>query len=134
MTDDGAVAGPRAVIGRWLQAFLAADVEAITALYAPDATFFGTSGQNLVLDNAGVRRYFERALTWARPVRAELLEESAKVVIPGMAVVCGLDAVAWSDEGRTVTSEGRVSFVLRETNEGWRIVHFHRSALPTIRN
>lgn len=127
-------AGPRALIQRWLQAFLAADVDAIAALYAPDATFFGTSGQALVLDAAGVRTYFEQALTWARPVRAELLEESVKVLVPGMAVVCALDAVAWDDRGTTVTSAGRVSFVLRQTAQGWRIVHFHRSALPTNPN
>ena len=120
----------RAVVESWLQAFLAADIDAIVSLYAPEATFFGTSGQALVLDPAGVRAYFGRALTWARPVRAQLLQESVKLVVPGVAVVCALAAVAWDDRGSTVTSHGRVTFVLHEDARGWRIAHFHRSSVP----
>lgn len=129
MSGDG-VQGPRQVVEAWLRAFLAADVEAVVGLYADDVRFFGTTGDVLVSGQAGVRQYFERALRWARPVRAELLEQDVQVLGPGVVSIAAQDAVAWDDGGTVVTSLGRVSFVLQDAGQGWRIAHFHRSALP----
>jgi ketosteroid isomerase-like protein len=43
---------------RWAEAFARADPDALAALYAEDALFFG-SMPDLYLQRSGVRRYFE---------------------------------------------------------------------------
>ena len=122
--------GAMRVIEQWLQAFLQADVDAICELYAPEATFIGTTSPRLAAEPLSVRRYFEKALLGRPPVRAELLEVHCQLPAPGVAIVSGLDVVAWNADGATVTWPGRVTFVLRQEGDGWRIIHFHRSPLP----
>jgi len=129
--DEAALAqGALRVIEQWTRAFVEADVDAITSLYAPDASFIGTTSTRLEADPLSVRRYFEKALLGQPPVRAELAEVHCQLPAPGVAIVSGLDVVAWRRGGATVTWPGRVTFVLRCDASGWRIVHFHRSALP----
>jgi hypothetical protein len=78
-----ALAGPSeeavSVVERWVAAFTASDVDAITQLYAADATFLGTSSRAVVATSADIRRYFERALLNNRPRSAALGEH---VVVP----------------------------------------------------
>ena len=58
------------VVEKWAAAFNASDVDAIVALYAPDAMFLGTGSRTVVLETADIRQYFERALlTIARAAR-----------------------------------------------------------------
>lgn len=118
------------VIAQWTAAFVRADVDAISELHAPDATFLGTTSTRLAADPLAVRAYFEKALRGVPPVRAELLEAQCQLAGPDVAIVSGLDVVAWAANGTTTTWPGRVTFVLRRDPQGWRIVHFHRSALP----
>jgi len=75
-----AAAGPRedalAVVEQWAEAFTASDVDAIVALFAPDALFMGTGSRSVTNDPAAVRAYFERALLNNRPRSAELGEHA----------------------------------------------------------
>jgi uncharacterized protein (TIGR02246 family) len=129
-----AQAGPREdalhVVDLWARAFAASDVDAIVRLYAPDATFFGTGSKALVTAPAGVRAYFENALTRDRPRGATLLEPTAVELSETVVLVTGLDMVTGVREGQQIASAGRVSFLLQKRPAGWQIVHFHRSALP----
>jgi len=118
------------VIQRWATAFGESNVDAIVALYAPDASFFGTGSQALVTTPEQVRRYFEVGLNRDRPRGAELLEHSVQVVSDDVVIVTGKDRVRGTKDGSVYHAEGRVTFVLRKQASAWQIVHFHRSALP----
>lgn len=133
-TAAPASAGPRedalAVIDRWVQAFGASDVDAITKLYAPDALFMGTGSRAVVTEPAGVRQYFEQALLTQRPRSAKVLESTVLVTSDTVVVVNGLDVTYATRDGKTVENPGRFTFVVAKRGDSWQIVHFHRSTVP----
>ena len=118
------------VVESWAAAFNASDVDAIVALYAPDAMFLGTGSRNVVLETAEIRQYFERALLTDRPRGAELLSRSVMTLSDGAVVIAGLDMTTAVRDGKTISSPGRVTFVVAKRGAEWKIVHFHRSGMP----
>ena len=118
------------VVESWAAAFNASDVDAIVALYAPDAMFLGTGSRNVVLKTAEIRQYFERALLTDRPRGAELLSRSVMTLSDGAVVITGLDMTTAVRDGKTISSPGRVTFVVAKRGAEWKIVHFHRSGMP----
>jgi uncharacterized protein (TIGR02246 family) len=133
-----AAAAPRddalAVVDRWAAAFAASDVDAIVALHAPEATFVGTSSTSVLTGHDAIRGYFERALLVDRPRGAALGERAVTVVSPREVVVTGLDTTTRVRAGERIDTPGRVTFVVAKQGREWRIVHFHRSALPATAN
>lgn len=129
-----AMAGPEedamAVVGKWAAAFNASDVDAILALYAPDALFLGTGSRTVVTAPAGIRQYFEQALLTDRPRGAKLESHSTMVVNDGSVVITGLDVTTATRDGKTITNPGRVTFIVAKRGNEWKIVHFHRSSVP----
>lgn len=129
-----ALAGPEEdamqVVQRWAAAFNASDVDAIVALYSPDALFLGTGSRTVVVEPAGIREYFERALLTDRPRGAKLLSHSSRVLDDGAVVITGLDETTLVRDGKTVSSPGRVTFIVAKRGAEWKIVHFHRSGVP----
>lgn len=132
--SSAALAGPReealAVLQRWSEAFAASDVDAISALHAPDALFMGTGSRTVVTDTAGIRRYFEEALLTRRPRAAPIRSQHVMVLSDEAVLVTALNDSIATVNGQTVTSPGRVTFVFARRGDDWRIVHFHRSAMP----
>ena len=118
------------MVDRWAAAFAASDVDAIVGLYAPDALFLGTGSEAVVTDPADVRRYFEAALLNRRPRGAVLTTAEVRVISDDTAVVAGLDRLSGVVDGRTVSTSGRVTFVVARRGGDWKIVHFHRSVAP----
>jgi uncharacterized protein (TIGR02246 family) len=118
------------VVEKWAAAFRASDVDAIVALYAPDAMFLGTGSRTVVLETAGIRQYFERALLTDRPRGAVLESHSVRALADGAVVVTGLDVTTAVRDGKTISSPGRVTFVVARRGADWKIVHFHRSGVP----
>jgi len=129
-----AIAGPEEdalqVIEKWAAAFRASDVDAIVALYAPDALFLGTGSRTVVNKTAEIRQYFERALLTDRPRGAVLESRSVIALSDGAVVITGLDTTTAVRDGKTISSPGRVTFVVAKRGAEWKIVHFHRSAVP----
>ena len=134
LSAGGAYAGPQdeamAVVEKWVQAFDASDVDAITRLYAPDALFMGTGSRDVVTDPAGIRRYFEQALLTQRPRSAKVLKSTGLVLSDSVVVVNGLDITYAVRDGQTIENPGRFTFVVARRDAGWQIVHFHRSGMP----
>lgn len=130
--SDSASASDEAmrVVQRWAAAFSASDVDAITALYAPDASFFGTGSQTLVSTPEQIRNYFQTGLNRDQPRGAQLLEHSVQVLSDTVVLITGLDRVSGTRDGTVYQAHGRVSFVLEKRGGTWQVVHFHRSALP----
>jgi len=118
------------VVEKWAAAFRASDVDAIVALYAPDALFLGTGSRTVVLETAGIRQYFERALLTDRPRGAVLESRSVMALSDGAVVITGLDVTTAIRDGKTISSPRRVTFVLARRGAEWKIVHFHRSGVP----
>ncbi len=129
-----AAAGPEedamAVVQKWAAAFNASDVDAIVALYSADALFLGTGSRTVVLDPKGIREYFERALLTDRPRGARLLGHSSRGLDDGAVVITGLDETTAVRDGKTISSPGRVTFIVARRGAEWKIIHFHRSGVP----
>jgi uncharacterized protein (TIGR02246 family) len=115
---------------RWTKAFTEADVEGILGLYEPDALFMGTLSKTVVTTPEGVRKYFEAAVLNDRPRTAKFLEQSTAILSDTAVVITGLDVVTGTRDGATTTSNGRLTFVIVKKSTGWKIVHYHRSAVP----
>ncbi len=118
------------VVQKWAAAFNASDVDAIVALYAPDAMFLGTGSRTVVLETEEIRQYFERALLTDRPRGAVLESRTVMALSNDAVIVTGLDTTTAVRDGKTINSPGRVTFVVARRGPEWKIVHFHRSAVP----
>jgi uncharacterized protein (TIGR02246 family) len=129
-----AVAGPKEealqIVEKWTKAFTESDVDGIVKLYAPDALFFGTGSKTLFTKPEEIRKYFEQALLSNRPRGATVGDHSVMIVSDTAVVVTGLDTVTGVRDGKPVSANGRVTFVVAKRGSGWQIVHFHRSATP----
>jgi hypothetical protein len=100
------------------------------ALRVPDATFLGTGSRTVVLKTDEIRQYFERALLADRPRGAVLESRSVMTLSDGAVVVTGLDTTTAVRGGKSISSPGRVTFVIAKRGADWKIVHFHRSGMP----
>jgi uncharacterized protein (TIGR02246 family) len=129
-----ATAGPKEdvsqVLERWTKAFNDSDVDAIVKLYAPDTLFMGTGSKTLVVKAEEIRSYFENALLNNRPRGASLGTHEARVLSDTAVLFTGLDAVTGVRDGAPYNNPGRVTFVIAKQGPDWKIVHFHRSAMP----
>jgi len=129
-----AIAGPKEealqVLEKWTKAFTDSDVDGIVKLYASDTTFLGTGSKTVVVKPEEIRKYFEQALLSNRPRGATLGSHSAMVLSDTAVVVTGLDTVTGVRDGKPVSANGRVTFVVSKRGSDWQIVHFHRSAMP----
>lgn len=118
------------ILKKWTTAFTMSDVDSITGLYAADALFLGTGSKEVVTDPSLIRAYFEQALLNNKPRTATINSYSAYVVSDTVVVFSGLDIVTGVREGKQFSSPGRVTFVVSKRDSDWKIVQFHRSALP----
>ncbi len=130
---DNAFITADAVVDHWLAAFNAADLPAITALYAPDARLWGTTARQLILSPAGVHAYFERVFALQPRPRMLLIERHARVV-GEVAVQSGRYDLELGP-GRVLAARftlvlQRETDIVTRTNAAWRIVEHHSSAVP----
>jgi uncharacterized protein (TIGR02246 family) len=119
-----------AVLDQWTKAFAASDVDAIVGLYAPDALFMGTGSKTVVTDPAAIRKYFEDAILTRRPRAAPISSSELMVLSDSVVLVAGLNDSMGVLDGKPFTNPGRVTFVIAKRGTEWKIVHFHRSAMP----
>ncbi len=129
-----ATAGPREdalqVLEKWTKAFSDSDVDGIVKLYASDTTFVGTGSKTVVVNEGEIRKYFEQALLSNRPRGAKLNSSSTTVLSDTAVLFTGLDTVTGVRDGTPFSANGRVTFVVAKRGAEWKIVHFHRSAMP----
>lgn len=111
----------------WAAAFARSDWPALAALYAPEAQFWGSTA-TLYADRTGVLSYFEGlpagfvAARYARPhilpLGPDVFAASGEVVFVRMV------------DGQEHELPFRMTQVLRQTPEGWRIAVHHASPRP----
>ncbi len=124
-------AGALSALHAWINAINRRDLDAIVAVFAPDASFFGTSSQTLVNASDGIRDYFDIVLKNYAPLSAALGQITVSELSPGSAVVTGYDQWQLTVEGKQVESIGRLSIAIALRDGRWQVVSFHRSAIPT---
>jgi uncharacterized protein (TIGR02246 family) len=131
---SSAFAGPKeealAVVDQWAKAFAASDVDAIVKLYAPETYFMGTGSKTVVTDHSEIRKYFENAILTRRPRSAPITESHAIVLSDDAVLITGLNSSNGVLDGKPFSNPGRVTFVIAKRGPEWKIVHFHRSAMP----
>ena len=132
---SSAFAGPKEdafqVVERWAKAFTEADVDTIVSLYASDAVFMGTGSKAIVTQPEEIKKYFQGALLGNRRFVATFVESTVTSVSETAFVVTALDKIAVTVDGKTQDVFGRVTFVVIKRESGWKIVSFHRSAMPS---
>ena len=132
--SSAATAGPKedalVVLDQWAKAFAASDVDAIVKLYASDALFMGTGSKSVVTQTADIRRYFEDAILTRRPRAAPISSSEVMVLSDNAVLVTGLNDSTGVLDGKPFSNPGRVTFVIAKRGAEWKIVHFHRSAMP----
>ena len=117
-----------AVVKQWEAAFNAGDAEAVTALFTPSATIWGTLAQDLTTSTADIRSYFVQA------GRAGLKVKLGPHVLLPMAESGTIDSGHYefsrTVDGQTTAFPARYSFALVKHNGAWAIAHQHSSLMP----
>ncbi len=132
--SSSGTAGPKedalAVLDQWSKAFAASDVDAIVALYSADALFMGTGSKSVVTEPTAIRKYFEDAILTRRPRAAPISSSEVMVLSDNLVLIAGLNDSMGVADGKPFSNPGRVTFVIAKRGSEWKIVHFHRSAMP----
>jgi uncharacterized protein (TIGR02246 family) len=114
----------------WVDAVNRHDLESIVEIFVPDASFFGTSTQTLVTSSEGIRQYFDVVLKNYVPLNVTLGLVTVSELSPDSAVITGYDKWQVTLNGESVEGIGRLSVAVVLRDDQWRIISFHRSAMP----
>ena len=120
----------RELAERWSSAFTQADMNALMALFAPDAVFFGTSSKAIVAGTDGIRNYFENSLLGSSRYVSVLMDIHVTALSDDVAIIAALNKITITDNNHSDDLMGRLSIAARKREGLWKIEHFHRSALP----
>ena len=90
----------------------------------------GTGSKAIVTNTEGIRKYFQDGLLGNRRFVASIVDRSIVVLSDTVVVVTALDKLVVTGDGTTRDVFGRLTFVVVKRASGWKIVHFHRSAMP----
>jgi uncharacterized protein (TIGR02246 family) len=113
---------------QWITAFNHHDAKEIVGLYGRDAVFFGTSSPVLRDSPEKVWEYFKDIGT--RGTSTLVLGEHRVQVFGETAVNTGFYIRKAVEDGHTIESPARFTFVYRRRGGRWVIVEHHSSALP----
>lgn len=122
--------GALSALHAWVDAVNRHDLEAIVTIFAPDASFFGTSTQALVSSSEGIRQYFDAVLKNYVPLKVALGLVTISELSPDSAVITGYDKWQVTLNGESTEGIGRLSVAVAVRDDHWRIISFHRSAMP----
>jgi uncharacterized protein (TIGR02246 family) len=122
----------KAATQAWADAFNARSIERTTALYAPDAVFWGTTSQTLRDTPAAIREYFGNMPT--TPQTRVTLGDSRIRVYGDLAIHTGHYTFSGVRDGQPTSTPARFSFAFRLRDGRWWIVDHHSSAVPAPRN
>lgn len=113
----------------WVEAYNARDAVRIAALYAPDATFWGTRSDALRITPREIAAYFEESV--ANPTLRVTIDQQSIRVYGDVAFNAGTYTVSDRKSAEEVKTPGRFSFVFNKRNGQWLIVHHHSSRMPS---
>ena len=120
----------RELAERWSSAFTQADMNALMALFAPDAVFLGTTSKTIVAGTEGIQHYFENSLLGSSRYVSVLTDIHVTALSDDVAIIAALNKITITDNNHSDDLMGRLSIAARKREGLWKIEHFHRSALP----
>lgn len=131
--DDSGTDAERAAIAdttaTWIDAFNARDAERISALYAPDAQFWGTISPTLRTTPEAVLEYFRDSVRLRPGLRMTIVEQHPRVYGD-----IGTNTGAYTSrevrEGQEIVNPSRFTFVYRRIDGRWMIIEHHSSRVP----
>lgn len=119
----------KATLDEFLALFNAGtDVDAIVALFAPNAQFWGTTLPEFGTDHGVIRNYFASAFARRNgaAVTARITDSSIVAVSDDVVTALG----RWEIERAGNINRLRFSVVLKRQDGRWLIVQFHSSPRP----
>jgi len=116
------------------KAFTDSDVDAIVRLHASGCLVYGTASKTVVVKTEGVAPISKNALLNNRPRGAKLTDYTAVVLSDTAVAVTGLDMLTAVRDGKTVSTTGRVTFVVAKRGADCKSCSFiaRRSELTEI--
>lgn len=117
-----------AATAAWVAALNSREPARITALYDPEAVFWGTTSKTIRATPVEVAAYFKTAPQ--RPtVRCTLGEQHIRI-FSEMAINSGYYTFSEVRDGKPTTTPARFTFVFRKRGGKWLIVDHHSSRMP----
>lgn len=127
-TDTAAREQVAAAVAAWVAAYDSRDPARISAQYAPDAVFWGTSSKTVRANPADITEYFKDAAK--RPdARAQIGEQHIRVY-GDVAIATGYNTFSDIREGKRTPNPARFSMVFHKRDGRWILVDHHSSRLP----
>ena len=120
-----------AVFEKILNSFLSADKETIVGSFDDKAYFWETGSSELVEQKAGIQAYFDDVFSRFPAGRADAsaVKYSVKEISSNTAILSG----SWQihDTKENLIIPLRVSALMVNTGQGWKIHQFHNSRFPS---
>jgi len=91
----------------------------------------GTVSKTIVTTPEDIRKYFQVALLGKRRFVASFVERSVTAVAETAFVLPHRTSSLSQRDGNTEEVFGRVTFVVAKRESNWKIISFHRSAMPS---
>jgi uncharacterized protein (TIGR02246 family) len=137
-TVSGADAGPaedaNAALDGFSSAYSANDVEAVVALYAPNAILLGTNSPIITEGQEGIRTYF-KSVNLAGSGNKNVIQDRRTIVLNDNAVVVtGFYEFIRMRDGQPVPGPSRFTVLLNKVNGKWLIAHQHSSPRAMLKN
>ena len=122
---------------KWYSNLCASNTEELVSLYSSKITFLPTSSKIVIKDLKEVKNYFigvnERYKEF-KTNKCELLKPEIMLIDNNTVVVTGIDefeGVIDNESQDSFNIKGRQSFIFTKENNEWKIIHHHRSRLPS---
>ncbi len=127
-TDQAAREQVAAAVAAWVAAYDSRDPARISAQYAPDAVFWGTSSKTIRANPAAIAEYFTDAAK--RPdARASIGEQHIRVY-GDVAIATGYNTFSDVRDGKRTPNPARFSMVFHKRDGKWILVDHHSSRIP----
>ncbi len=127
--NDVVTAGEK-LFSHWVTAVNHCDVDAVIQLFAADVIFYGTSTKTLITSSEGVRKYFEHAFAQLQPLAMSLDNKKTLYVSGDVMLLACSDKWVVTLDGQQQVMFGRLVLTAAIRQGQWKIVSFHRSAMP----
>jgi uncharacterized protein (TIGR02246 family) len=112
----------------WVAAYNSRDPARITALYDPEAVFWGTTAKTVSANPASIAEYFKNAPK--NPNARVSLGEQHIRVYGDVAVNTGYYTFSNIRDGKPVANAARYTFVYQNQGGKWMIIDHHSSRVP----
>lgn len=118
------------VADQWVLAVNQQNIEAVAEVFAPDAHFFGTTSTSVITSIESIKEYFSGVFATCSSLALSLGPVAISELSPTSAVITGHDKWNVTANGKQIEMFGRLTLVVQELQGTWKIVSFHRSAIP----